>query len=244
MVHPSTFRKYHHSLQTLKPFRWSSPQSVFTNDILHLCGLVYKHFLIKSMYFGYLTPSLGKADIGLFYMSRSHPVDKAGFLSFTTFAWMTPMMWAIFRNRLDLSSLGLSQFDVADTSGERSETLFADSHYFAMIWSNKNISLYVIGQVAKTWNLLNDSWICELWKCFIPISGGKRIEFSLKSWKLLTVFTGCRDSGRKRWQRKVWKKPHWSARSFVFNEPGWFCLLLLGSLPCLQRFSDRWVTVL
>ncbi|XP_072237117.1 ATP-binding cassette sub-family C member 12 isoform X1 [Leuresthes tenuis] len=82
MVHPSTFRKYHHSLQTLKPFRWSSPQS--------------------------------------------HPVDKAGFLSFTTFAWMTPMMWAIFRNRLDLSSLGLSQFDVADTSGERLQRLWEE----------------------------------------------------------------------------------------------------------------------
>ncbi|XP_023809459.1 multidrug resistance-associated protein 9 isoform X1 [Oryzias latipes] len=53
------------------------------------------------------------------YSSRSNPVDNAGFLSFVTFAWMTPMMWAMFRNKLDFSSLGLSQFDVADTSGER-----------------------------------------------------------------------------------------------------------------------------
>uniref|UniRef100_A0A671TJZ5 ATP binding cassette subfamily C member 12 n=1 Tax=Sparus aurata TaxID=8175 RepID=A0A671TJZ5_SPAAU len=47
---PSTFGKYHQSLQTLKPVRFPS--------------------------------------------SQSHPVDNAGFLSFATFAWMTPMMWA------------------------------------------------------------------------------------------------------------------------------------------------------
>ncbi|XP_024151598.2 multidrug resistance-associated protein 9 isoform X1 [Oryzias melastigma] len=69
------FGKYHQSIQTLKPLRWSS--------------------------------------------SQSNPVDNAGFLSFVTFAWMTPMMWAMFRNRLDFSSLCLSQFDVADSSGER-----------------------------------------------------------------------------------------------------------------------------
>lgn len=60
-------------------------------------------------------------------MSRSHPVDNAGFLSFTTFVWMTPMMWAMFRNKLDMSSISLSPLDVADTSGERSDTLLADS---------------------------------------------------------------------------------------------------------------------
>uniref|UniRef100_A0AAQ5YG79 ATP-binding cassette, sub-family C (CFTR/MRP), member 12 n=1 Tax=Amphiprion ocellaris TaxID=80972 RepID=A0AAQ5YG79_AMPOC len=31
------------------------------------------------------------------------------FFSFTTFAWMTPMMWAMFRNKLDMSSLNLLQ---------------------------------------------------------------------------------------------------------------------------------------
>uniref|UniRef100_A0A3Q2Q4P1 ATP-binding cassette sub-family C member 5 n=1 Tax=Fundulus heteroclitus TaxID=8078 RepID=A0A3Q2Q4P1_FUNHE len=80
--HPSLFGKYQPSLQTLKPFRWSSPQS--------------------------------------------HPVDNAGFLSFTTFAWMTPMMWAIFRNRLDMSSVSLSPYDAADTSGERFVRLWED----------------------------------------------------------------------------------------------------------------------
>ncbi|XP_030576502.1 multidrug resistance-associated protein 9 [Archocentrus centrarchus] len=77
---PSSFRKYQQSLQTLKPFRFSSPQS--------------------------------------------HPVDNAGFLSFSTFAWMTPMMWSIFRNKLDISNLHLSPFDVADTSGERFQRLW------------------------------------------------------------------------------------------------------------------------
>lgn len=57
--------------------------------------------------------------LGYISMCRAHPVDNAGFLSFTTFVWMTPMMWALFRNKLDLSSLTLSPFDVADTSGER-----------------------------------------------------------------------------------------------------------------------------
>ncbi|KAM9409966.1 LOW QUALITY PROTEIN: ATP-binding cassette sub-family C member 12 [Pholidichthys leucotaenia] len=80
--HSSSFGKYHHSLQTLKPIRLSS--------------------------------------------SQPHPVDNAGFISFTTFAWMTPMMWAIFRNKLDMSSLNLSRFDVADTSGERLERLWEE----------------------------------------------------------------------------------------------------------------------
>ncbi|XP_068614033.1 ATP-binding cassette sub-family C member 12-like [Brachionichthys hirsutus] len=49
----------------------------------------------------------------------SHPVDNAGFLSFTTFAWMTPMMWAIFRKRTDMTTINLSPFDKADSNGER-----------------------------------------------------------------------------------------------------------------------------
>uniref|UniRef100_A0AAQ5ZNC7 ATP-binding cassette, sub-family C (CFTR/MRP), member 12 n=1 Tax=Amphiprion ocellaris TaxID=80972 RepID=A0AAQ5ZNC7_AMPOC len=81
-VSPSAFKKYHQSLQTLKPFRWSSPQS--------------------------------------------HPLDNAGFFSFTTFAWMTPMMWAMFRNKLDMSSLNLSPLDAADTSGERLQRMWEE----------------------------------------------------------------------------------------------------------------------
>ncbi|CAN9506875.1 unnamed protein product [Ophioblennius macclurei] len=58
------------------------------------------------------------------FSSQPHPLDGAGFLSFTTFAWMTPMMWAMFRNRLNLSSLSLSPLDASDTSGERLQRMW------------------------------------------------------------------------------------------------------------------------
>ncbi|KAM6950575.1 ATP-binding cassette sub-family C member 12-like [Lycodopsis pacificus] len=80
--YPTLFGKYSQSLQTLKPFRWSS--------------------------------------------SQSHPLDNAGFLSFATFVWMTPMMWALFKNKLDMSSLNLSPLDAADTSGERLHRLWEE----------------------------------------------------------------------------------------------------------------------
>uniref|UniRef100_A0A669F4I8 ATP-binding cassette sub-family C member 5 n=1 Tax=Oreochromis niloticus TaxID=8128 RepID=A0A669F4I8_ORENI len=59
-----------------------------------------------------------------FSSSQPHPVDNAGFLSFMTFAWMTPMMWSIFRNKLDISQLKLSPFDIADTSAQRFQRLW------------------------------------------------------------------------------------------------------------------------
>ncbi|KAG7236959.1 hypothetical protein INR49_032966 [Caranx melampygus] len=80
--HPSPFRKYHQSLQTLKPIRWSP--------------------------------------------SESHPLDRAGFLSFATFTWMTPMMWAMFKNKLDVDSLTLSPMDVASINGDRLQRLWQD----------------------------------------------------------------------------------------------------------------------
>ncbi|KAJ4947567.1 hypothetical protein JOQ06_009602 [Pogonophryne albipinna] len=81
-AHPTLFGKYKQSMQTFKPFRWSS--------------------------------------------SQSHPIDNAGFFSFTTFIWMTPMMWALFRNKLDMSSLKLSPLDVAHSSGERLQRLWEE----------------------------------------------------------------------------------------------------------------------
>uniref|UniRef100_A0A8C1R931 ATP-binding cassette sub-family C member 5 n=1 Tax=Cyprinus carpio TaxID=7962 RepID=A0A8C1R931_CYPCA len=56
--------------------------------------------------------------------SNSHPVDDAGFFSFTSFAWMSPMMWKLFRNRLDEDSLFLSPHDGAHTNGERLQRLW------------------------------------------------------------------------------------------------------------------------
>uniref|UniRef100_A0A3B4BKC2 Uncharacterized protein n=1 Tax=Periophthalmus magnuspinnatus TaxID=409849 RepID=A0A3B4BKC2_9GOBI len=45
----------------------------------------------------------------------------AGFLSFATFTWMTPILWSLFRKRLDLTSLTLSRYDASDISTERSK---------------------------------------------------------------------------------------------------------------------------
>ncbi|XP_043101407.1 ATP-binding cassette sub-family C member 12 [Puntigrus tetrazona] len=56
--------------------------------------------------------------------SNSHPLDDAGFFSFTSFAWMSPMMWKIFRNQLDEDSLFLSPHDGAHTNGERFQRLW------------------------------------------------------------------------------------------------------------------------
>ncbi|XP_062845964.1 ATP-binding cassette sub-family C member 12 [Trichomycterus rosablanca] len=60
-----------------------------------------------------------KTLIPLRFSSGSHPMDDAGFFSFSSFVWMTPMMWKLFRNRLDKSSLNLSPHDGSHTSGER-----------------------------------------------------------------------------------------------------------------------------
>uniref|UniRef100_A0A7N5ZUU6 ATP-binding cassette, sub-family C (CFTR/MRP), member 12 n=1 Tax=Anabas testudineus TaxID=64144 RepID=A0A7N5ZUU6_ANATE len=78
--------------------------------------------MLNIMYFLHTNMAL----ILLVLISRPHPLDNAGFLSFATFAWMTPMMWAMFRNKLDVSSLSLSPFDVADTSGERLQRLWEE----------------------------------------------------------------------------------------------------------------------
>uniref|UniRef100_A0A3Q4MCU7 ATP-binding cassette sub-family C member 5 n=1 Tax=Neolamprologus brichardi TaxID=32507 RepID=A0A3Q4MCU7_NEOBR len=59
-----------------------------------------------------------------FSSPQPHPVDNAGSLSFITFAWMTPIMWSIFRNKLDISELKLSPFDIADTMSGRFQRLW------------------------------------------------------------------------------------------------------------------------
>ncbi|XP_067295978.1 ATP-binding cassette sub-family C member 12 [Pseudorasbora parva] len=56
--------------------------------------------------------------------SHSHPFDDAGFFSFTTFAWMTPMMWRLFRNRLDKDFLSISPHDGAHVNGDRFQRLW------------------------------------------------------------------------------------------------------------------------
>uniref|UniRef100_A0A8C9STI9 ATP binding cassette subfamily C member 12 n=1 Tax=Scleropages formosus TaxID=113540 RepID=A0A8C9STI9_SCLFO len=46
-------------------------------------------------------------------------MDDAGFFSFSTFSWMTPLMWKLFRNKLDKNSLSLSTHDASQVNGER-----------------------------------------------------------------------------------------------------------------------------
>ncbi|XP_062379986.1 ATP-binding cassette sub-family C member 12-like [Sardina pilchardus] len=58
--------------------------------------------------------------------SGSHPLDDAGFFGFVSFAWMTPMMWKLFKGRLDRNSLFLSPNDGADINGDRMERLWQE----------------------------------------------------------------------------------------------------------------------
>ncbi|XP_049573002.1 ATP-binding cassette sub-family C member 12 [Syngnathus scovelli] len=78
----SLFGKYKQSLETLKPFRWTS-----------------KH---------------------------PNPLDNAGFLSFATFSWITSMMWAVFRNRLDMNTIMMSPLDKAGESTNRLQRLWEE----------------------------------------------------------------------------------------------------------------------
>uniref|UniRef100_A0A3B4TZ91 ATP-binding cassette, sub-family C (CFTR/MRP), member 12 n=1 Tax=Seriola dumerili TaxID=41447 RepID=A0A3B4TZ91_SERDU len=55
---------------------------------------------------------------------RSSPLDRAGFLSFSTMSWMTPVMWSMSRKQLDFSSLSLSPLDGAHVNGDRLQTLW------------------------------------------------------------------------------------------------------------------------
>ncbi|XP_055010778.1 ATP-binding cassette sub-family C member 12 [Boleophthalmus pectinirostris] len=79
---PAGFRKYYQSFQTLKPIRFSSPES--------------------------------------------NPQDNAGFLSFSTFAWMTTILWSVFRKKFDLNSLCISPYDASDFSTDRLNRLWEE----------------------------------------------------------------------------------------------------------------------
>ncbi|KAI5088763.1 multidrug resistance-associated protein 9, partial [Silurus meridionalis] len=60
------------------------------------------------------------------FKAGSNPMDDAGFFSFTSFSWMTPMMWKLFRNRLDKSTLSLSPNDGAHKNGDRLLRMWED----------------------------------------------------------------------------------------------------------------------
>ncbi|XP_019731916.1 multidrug resistance-associated protein 9 [Hippocampus comes] len=78
----SLFGKYKQSVQTLKPFRWTS--------------------------------------------AHPHPMDNAGFVSYSTFSWLTSIFWGLFRNRLDISTLHLSPLDEASGSTDRLQRLWEE----------------------------------------------------------------------------------------------------------------------
>ncbi|XP_078140109.1 ATP-binding cassette sub-family C member 12-like [Centroberyx gerrardi] len=85
--------------------------------------------------------------------SQSNPLDNAGFLSFTTFAWMTPLMWAMFRNKMNISSLSLSPLDGASINGERLQRLWEEE--VAKVGLEKASLIRVILRFQRTRLLLS-----------------------------------------------------------------------------------------
>ncbi|XP_066513033.1 ATP-binding cassette sub-family C member 12-like [Hoplias malabaricus] len=67
-----------------------------------------------------------KTLIPVRFSSGSNPMDDAGFFSFTSFSWMTPMMWRLYRNHLDMSSISLSPHDGAHTNVERFKRIWEE----------------------------------------------------------------------------------------------------------------------
>ncbi|XP_032364060.1 multidrug resistance-associated protein 9 [Etheostoma spectabile] len=53
-----------------------------------------------------------------------NPLDAAGFLSFSTMSWMTPVMWSMSRKQLDPSTLSGSPLEGADVNGDRLQQLW------------------------------------------------------------------------------------------------------------------------
>ncbi|XP_071390668.1 ATP-binding cassette sub-family C member 12 [Centroberyx affinis] len=93
------------------------------------------------------------ADCSYLNGHRSNPLDNAGFLSFTTFAWMTPLMWAIFRNKMNISSLSLSPLDGASINGKRLQRLWEEE--VAKVGLEKASLIRVIFRFQRTRLLLS-----------------------------------------------------------------------------------------
>uniref|UniRef100_A0A668AW88 ATP-binding cassette sub-family C member 5 n=1 Tax=Myripristis murdjan TaxID=586833 RepID=A0A668AW88_9TELE len=73
----------------------------------------------------YIRPSahLIFGDVSL---PRTNILDNTNILSYSTVSWMSPLMWAMFKNKLDVSSLCLSPQDGADATGKRLQTLWEE----------------------------------------------------------------------------------------------------------------------
>lgn len=98
------------SSRTMNGFPEGPPVLDYREPEPHPKGHKYQHSL--------------KTLIPFRFASNSHPLDDAGFFSFTSFTWMTPMMWKLFRNQLDEDSLSLSPHDGAHINGDRLQRLW------------------------------------------------------------------------------------------------------------------------
>ncbi|XP_041077297.1 ATP-binding cassette sub-family C member 12-like [Polyodon spathula] len=55
----------------------------------------------------------------------ANPLDDAGFFSLATFAWLTPILWKVFRRQMDVDSLpSLSPLDGSDVNAKRFQRLW------------------------------------------------------------------------------------------------------------------------
>ncbi|XP_066569810.1 ATP-binding cassette sub-family C member 12 isoform X2 [Amia ocellicauda] len=59
--------------------------------------------------------------------STSNPKDEAGFFSFTSFSWLTPLLWSVFRKNIDVNNIpSLSPHDCADVNAKRFQRLWEE----------------------------------------------------------------------------------------------------------------------
>ncbi|KAJ7994532.1 hypothetical protein DPEC_G00250450 [Dallia pectoralis] len=112
-----------------------------------LPSLDYREEELPPKKYNKYQPSL-KNMIPFRFSNQSHPMDNAGFFSFSSFAWMTPMMWRLFRNRLDRNSLFLSPHDGAEPSVKRLERLWDEE--VARVGKEKASLVRVILRFQKT----------------------------------------------------------------------------------------------
>ncbi|KAK1161959.1 multidrug resistance-associated protein 9-like [Acipenser oxyrinchus oxyrinchus] len=55
----------------------------------------------------------------------ANPIDDAGFFSLATFAWLTPILWKVFRRQMDIDSVpSLSSLDGSDVNAKRFQRLW------------------------------------------------------------------------------------------------------------------------
>ncbi|XP_055085554.1 ATP-binding cassette sub-family C member 12 isoform X2 [Periophthalmus magnuspinnatus] len=83
-----------------------------------------------------------------FSSPEANAQDNAGFLSFSTFAWMTPILWSIFRGKMDFNSLHISPYDASDFSTNRLNRLWEEE--VARVGQDKASLTRVLMRFQKT----------------------------------------------------------------------------------------------